>query len=150
MKKTIFTIATLLVANLSIAQWTNKSVDNGFDEPYKICHTRKNNGSILKLENVYGSTALYLQGGYFCDKVPFVDLSFLVNNKWVKYSIIGFTNDEKDCVFLSDFLQESEFFMSFLNCTSMKIRVNDDCGMPVTEIYEFNMSGSTSAFNFIK
>ena len=149
MKRTIFTIATLLAANLSIAQWTNKSVDNGFDEAYKICHTRKDNGSILKLENVYGSTALYLQGGYFCDKVPHVELSFLVNNKWVKYSIIGFTNDENDCVFLSDFLQESEFFMNFLNCTSLRIRINDEYPC-VTEIYEFNMSGSTSAFNFIK
>lgn len=149
MKKTIFTIATLLVANLSIAQWSNKSVDNGFDEAYKICHTRKNNGSILKLENVYGSTALYLQGGYFCDEVPYVELSFLVNNKWVKYSIIGFTNGERDAVFLSDFLQESDFFMSFLNCTSLRIRINDDYPC-ATEIYEFNMSGSTSAFNFIK
>lgn len=149
MKKTVFTIATLLVANLSIAQWSNKSVDNGFDEPYKICHTRKNNGSILKLENVHGSVALYLQGGYFCDEVPYVELSFLVNNKWVKYSIIGFRGADGDAVFLSDYLQDSEFFMSFLNCTSLRIRVNDDYPC-VTEIYEFNMSGSTSAFNFIK
>lgn len=148
MKKTIFTIATLLVANLSIAQWTNKSVDNGLDEPYKICYTAKNNGSVLKLEKTSSGVAFYLQGGYFCDEIPSVDISFLVKNTWVRYSMIGFTSSQKDVVFLSDYLDESEFFFSFLNATSVKVRVNEEfCD---TEIYEFNMSGSTSAFNFIK
>jgi hypothetical protein len=149
MKKTFFTIATLLVANLSIAQWKNKSVDNGFDNPYRICYTHANNGAVLKLEKTSGGIAFYLQGGYFCDEVPYVELSFLVNNKWVKYSLAGFINDERDSIFLTDYLQDSEFFMSFLNCNSVRLRVNDEYPC-VTEIYEFNMSGSTSAFNFIK
>ncbi len=148
MKKTIFTIATLLVANLSIAQWTNKAVDNGLDDPYRICHTRKYNGAMLKLENTPEGVMFYLQGTYFCTDLPFVELSFLVNNKWVKYSLTGMKSSQSDAIFLVDSIADSEFFISFLNSTSVKIRVNED--FCLTEIYEFNMSGSTSAFNFVK
>lgn len=148
MRKTIFTIATLLVANLSIAQWTNKSVDNGLDEPYRICYTRKDNGAMLKLENTSDGIMFYLQGTYFCTDLPFVELSFLVNNKWVKYSLTGMKSSQSDAIFLVDSIADSEFFISFLNSTSVKIRVNED--FCLTEIYEFNMSGSTSAFNFVK
>lgn len=148
MKKTIFTIATLLVANLSIAQWSNKSVDNGLDDPYRICHTRKYNGAMLKLENTPEGVMFYLQGTYFCSDLPLVEMSFLVNNKWVKYSIHGIKSRQSDVIFLVDSIEDTVFFTSFLNCTSVKIRVNED--FCLTEIYEFNMSGSTSAFNFIK
>ena len=71
-------IALALSLNVS-AQWTNKSVNNGFDDPYRICYTAENNGAILKLENIDGSIYFYLQGGYTCDEDPVVDLSFLVN-----------------------------------------------------------------------
>ena len=47
-------IALALSLNVS-AQWTNKSVNNGFDDPYRICYTAENNGAILKLENIDGS-----------------------------------------------------------------------------------------------
>lgn len=148
MRKTVFTIATLLVANLSIAQWSNKSVNNGLDDPYRICYTRKYNGAMLKLENTPEGVMFYLQGTYFCSDLPLVEMSFLVNNKWVKYSIHGIKSRQSDVIFLVDSIEDTVFFTSFLNCTSVKIRVNED--FCLTEIYEFNMSGSTSAFNFVK
>lgn len=147
MKKTILAVATLILANVSIAQWTNKSVNNSFDEPYRICHTKENNGAILKLENVGGEIALYLQGGYFCDDNMTVDISLMVNGQWEKYSTIGTKSDDSKAVFLIDDLASSELIIHFLNATSIKLRVNETyCE---TEYYQFNMSGSTSAYKFI-
>jgi len=37
MKKAILTVATVLITGLSLAQWTKKTVNNGLDDPYKIC-----------------------------------------------------------------------------------------------------------------
>jgi hypothetical protein len=43
---------------VAFGQWTFKNVDNGFDEPYKIAYTAKNNNAILKLEPVEVEVAL--------------------------------------------------------------------------------------------
>ncbi len=148
MKKIILNIATILLANVSIAQWTNKSVDNGFDDPYKICHTKVNNGAVLKLENVYGQIAFYIEGSYFCSDAPMVDISFLVGGKWVKYSIQSVKSQDSKALFLIDDIENSYMFEDFLKATSVKMRVNEEyCD---TEIFEFSMSGSTAAIKFIR
>jgi hypothetical protein len=147
MKKRIITIATILVANVSLAQWTNKNINNGFDEPYRICHTKENNNAILKLENVDGEIALYLQGGYFCDENLTVDILLMVNGEWKKYSTVGTKSEDSKALFLIDNLASSELILDFLNATSIKLRVNEThCD---NEYYQFNMSGSTSAYKFI-
>ena len=151
MKRTILTVATILITGLSMAQWNNNSVDNGLDNPYRICHTKKNNGSILKLENAENSeneVLFYIQGTYFCSDFPYVEMSFFVNKKWVKYITTGFKNSHSDVILISENIELEPYFKDFLNSSYVKIRVNEEyC---TTEIYEFNMSGSTSAFNFIK
>jgi hypothetical protein len=43
---------------VAFGQWTFKTVDNGFDEPYKIAYTAKNNDALLKLEPVEVEVAL--------------------------------------------------------------------------------------------
>ena len=149
MKKVILTVATVLIAGLSNAQWKTRTVNNGFDDVYKICHTAYDNNAILKLEHLKnGHVLFYIQGGYYCDEDPIVDLSFLVKNEWVKYTIIGTRGSQNDAVYFEDDLEIAEFSESFLQCSSLKIRINETyCD---TEIYQFNMSGSTNAFNFIK
>jgi hypothetical protein len=148
MKKLVLSIATILLANVSIAQWNKKSIDNGLDEPYEICYTNTNNGGFLKLENLDGDVVFYIQGSYFCEEEPIVDISFLVRNEWVKYSVVGAKSGNGRTIFLAFNIEEAVFFKSFLNATSVKVRVNEEyCN---TEIFQFNMSGSTSAFNFIK
>ena len=148
MKKKIITVATILVANVSLAQWTNKSVDNGFDEPYHICYTKENNNSVLKLENVSGDVALYIQGSYFCSDVVTVDMSFMVNGVWKKYATTATKSSDSKALFLVDDMENSYALLDFLNATSIKLRVNEEyCE---TEYYQFNMSGSTSAYKFIK
>jgi hypothetical protein len=54
-------IPTLLCGFLPIfafGQWTFQKVDNGFDEPYKIAYTAKNNNALLKLEPVEVEVAI--------------------------------------------------------------------------------------------
>lgn len=148
MKKKILTVATLIIANVSIAQWTNKSVNNGFDDPYRICYTAENNGAILKLENVDGEIAFYLSGGYFCDDYPSVDVLFFVNGIWKKYAIESTGSSQSNTLFLIDDISTSDAILDFLNASSIKLRVNEShCD---TKYYQFNMSGSTSAYKFIK
>ena len=55
MRKIIFTLATLFIGFNSFSQWSMESVNNDFDDPYKIAYTSKNNNAILKLEEVDGS-----------------------------------------------------------------------------------------------
>lgn len=147
MRKFILSVGTILLLNAGNAQWTNKVVDNGFDESYKICYTRSNNNAILKLENVDGVIVFYIQGSYFCTETPVVDISFMVNGVWKKYNIIGVKNNQGDALFLVDDLLNDEMYLDFKNCSSVKLRVNEEyCD---TDVFQFNMSGSTSALNFI-
>lgn len=147
MKKMILTVATILTVGLVNAQWTKDRVDNGLDEPYKICYTAINNGGFLKLEGDTSGIAFYVAGGYYCEDSPLVNISFLVNNQWEKYSVWGNTSSNNKAVFFTMNLKNEVFFKDFLNATSVKIRINETyCD---NETYQFNMAGSTSAFNFL-
>ena len=147
MKKIIVTVGLMLIGFNSSAQWTYQSVDNGFDNRYRIAYTEKNNNAILKLENVDGDIIFYLQGGYFCDETPNIDLVFIVNGENKKYSTSSVKSDDNSCLFFITDLTSSDMFEDFKNCTSLKIRVNESyCD---TEVYNFNMSKSTTAYNYI-
>jgi hypothetical protein len=146
MKKLLISIGVMLCLNAN-AQWTNKTINNGFDEPYKICYTATNNLGYLKLENVDGQIYFYLNGKYCCDDSPVVNLSFVVNGVTVKYSCTANVGDDKNIVWILEDFLNSDVVESFKNCSTLNIRVNDT--VCVEEIYTFNMSGSTAALNFI-
>ena len=146
MKKLLMSVGVMLCLNAN-AQWTNKTINNGFDEPYRICYTATNNLGYLKLENVDGQIYFYLNGKYCCDDNPVVNLSFIVNGVTVKYYCTANVGDNKDVVWILEDFLNSTVVESFKNCSTLNIRVNDTvCN---EEIYSFNMSGSTSALNFI-
>ena len=146
MKKLMISIALMLNLNVN-AQWMNKNINNGFDDPYRICYTAENNGSVLKLENVDGTIFFYLLGGYTCDENPTVDLSFLVNGSYVKYSESMEVSEDRTIIWIVDNLMESTILNDFKLCSILKIRVNDiACS---SEVFTFNMAGSTSALKFI-
>ena len=146
MKKLMISIALMLTLNVN-AQWINKNVNNGFDDPYRICYTVENNESVLKLENVDGTIFFYLLGGYTCDENPTVDLSFLVNGSYVKYSEPMEVSEDRTIIWIVDNLMESTILNDFKLCSILKIRVNDiACS---SEVFTFNMAGSTSALKFI-
>jgi hypothetical protein len=146
MKNLLMSIGVMLCLNAN-AQWTNKTINNGFDEPYRICYTATNNLGYLKLENVDGQIYFYLNGKYCCDDSPVVNLSFIVNGVTVKYYCTANVGDNKDVVWILEDFLNSKVVESFKNCSTLNIRVNDTvCN---EEIYSFNMSGSTAALNFI-
>ena len=146
MKKLMISIALMLNLNAN-AQWMNKNINNGFDDPYRICYTAENNGSVLKLENVDGTIFFYLQGGYTCDEYPTVDLSFLVNGSYMKYSEPMEVSEDRTIIWIVNDLMESTILNDFKLCSILKIRVNDiACS---SEVFTFNMAGSTSALKFI-
>jgi hypothetical protein len=147
MKKIFLTIVLLFSLSSVYSQWSYQLVKNDFDDPYRIAYTSANNSAILKLENVDGSIFFYVQGGYYCDENPSVDLVFLVNGVNVRYNIEGFVNSSKDALFFTTDLINNEMLESFKKCSSVKIRVNESTC--TNEIYSFNMSKSTSALNYI-
>ena len=147
MKKIIVTVGLMLIGFNSLAQWTYQVVDNGFDEKYRIAYTAKNNNAILKLENADGDIIFYLQGGYFCDENPNVDLVFIVNGEGKKYSMNCTKSNDNSCLFFTEDLATSNAFEDFKACTYVKVRVNESyCD---NEVYNFNMSKSTTAYNYI-
>jgi hypothetical protein len=132
---------------MAYSQWSFEKISNGFDDPYRIAYTSANNGAILKLENVDGSIFFYIQGSYFCDDYPSVDLVFVVNGVNVKYTIDGMKNDKNDVVFFTSDLVNHEMYDSFKKCSVLKVRVNESyCD---TDTFSFNMTKSTSAVTFI-
>jgi hypothetical protein len=145
--KNLFLILFLLLALNINAQWVNKTVNNDFDDPYRICYTEPSGINYLKLENVDGKIFFYMQGGYYCDENPVVDLSFIVNGVAKKYSRECSISSDNETVWLINDLLIEEMLSDFKNCSILKVRVNDyTCS---SEIYSFNMSGSQSAISFI-
>jgi hypothetical protein len=148
MKKIILSIASITMLSVGYSQWSYKTINNGFDDPYRIAYTAQNNGAILKLEKVDDRVSFYIIGGYYCDEYPIVDLVFVVNGKDVKFYSESHTSSDNEAVFIMDDILTSNLLDPFKNCTSIRIRVNESyCD---TKTYSFNMKGSTSALNFIK
>ena len=147
MKNLLFILGILLCLNTN-AQWINKTVNNSFDKPYKICYTSLKQNDFLKLENSGGEIAFYMQGGYYCDESVVIDLAFIVNGVSKNFSVTGSSSSDKEALWIiNDLLDYPDILAAFKACTTLKIRINDStCG---TEIHSFNMSGSTSAINFI-
>jgi hypothetical protein len=148
MKKLLLALATVtLFTTTSFSQWVSKKIDNGFDNPYYIAYTQDGQDAFLKLEN-YKGIAFYISGVYVCDESVGVDISFLVNGEYQKYYTTANVSDNHKTVFMVDDLNsDSEFLSDFKAASVVRIRINDTtCD---TEIYEFKMTGSTSAFNTV-
>jgi hypothetical protein len=143
----IVTLLFISIISCISAQWKVKKVDNGFDTPFTVAYTDDAQSVFLKLEN-YKGVAFYLSNTYVCEETLMVDVSFLVNGEYSKYSVEANVSENKKIVFLFDDLSsEPDVLKDFKACTLMKIRVNDNtCD---TEIYEFKMSGSTAAYDAV-
>jgi hypothetical protein len=140
--------ALLLLSTTSFGQWTMDNVNNGFDEPYRICYSKPSDGVIMKLEEVEGNIVFYLANGYYCDEDIKVDISFLVAGSYKKYTITGNTSSNKKSLFLIWDLVNADFVTDFKNAGNVRIRVNESyCS---SEIYEFSMNNSSKALEFIQ
>ena len=138
----------LALSYTASAQWVTKKVDNGFDTPYKIAYTNVAKNQWLKLENYNNEISFYIGGVYICDDIVNVDMSFLVNGVYQKYNIIDcYVSDDNETLFFIDNLTTHEILSSFKSASSLKVRINDTTCE--SETYEFKMSGSTTAYNFV-
>lgn len=149
MKKQIIMLLALVSGLELSAQWEMKTVDNGFDEPYRVAYAESTTGKeFIKLYNsgVSDYVGLSMFEGYMCSETPGVELSFLVNGKWEKYeALTGLTLSDKKQFLILTSVKSIE--ADFRAASILKIRVTDDhCG---SEIYEFNMSGSAKALDFM-
>jgi hypothetical protein len=148
MKKIIISVASMMMLSVGYSQWSYKTINNGFDDPYRIAYTAQNNGAILKLEKVGDEVSFYITGGYYCEENPIVNLVFVIDGKDVKFYSESHTSMDNETVFMMDNILTSNLLDPFKNCTSIRIRVNESyCD---TKTYTFNMKGSTAALNFIK
>jgi hypothetical protein len=147
MKRVILCVG-LMLSFYSNAQWIKKNVNNDFDEPYRICYTESSGMNYLKLENVDGEIFFYMQGGYYCDEKPTIDLAFIVNGVSKKYTVYAVTSEDSKSIWIIDnLLTDTDMLSDFKLCSTLKLRVYDSvCGI---ETYSFNMSGSQSAISFI-
>lgn len=147
MKKLILSIATFCFFYNANAQWSYKTMDNGFDETYKIAYTETDNSGYLKLENVNGKIVFYISGGYYCEDAPTVDLVFVVNGENKKYNIQALKSDNSKSVFFTFDLMNESFVEDFKKSSICKVRINESyC---TSEIYSFSMGSSKTTLEFM-
>ena len=150
-KNLILTLILFMGANKSYSQWVTKTVDNKLDAPYKISYCSEPlNRAFLKLEVVGEELSFYLGSSYFCDGMITVDVALIVNGESKKYTIEGMKGSNSKVLFLIDDLlavEQAEFFKDFKSCSSAIVRINEShC---TSDMFKFNMSGSTNAVNFM-
>lgn len=147
MKKLILSITLFCSLTTAKAQWTYKTIDNGFDEAYKIAWTETDNSGYLKLENVDGKIAFYITGGYYCDEALNLDVVFVVDGENKKYSLKASRSENSKSIFLTwDLLGES-FAEDFKKSSTCKVRVNES--FCTSETYSFSMVSSKTALEFM-
>ena len=148
MKKVINLVLAALTVGTLNAQWTYKTIDNGFDEPYKIAYTELNNDGYANLENVNGKVVLYIAGSYYCDEQPSVDVVFFVDGVNKKYIFKGSKSNDSKTVFITwDLASDPDATNDFKKASLLKVRINESyCD---SESYLFMMSSSKDAFEFI-
>lgn len=150
MSRLLLLLFTVLVSNISTAQWKYETVNKPFETPYPIAYNRNAANALLKLENADGTIVFYLTDVYFCTEYPTVDISFLINGKREEYTKECFRSDDAETIFISlDAESLDDFVPNFKAATSISIRVNEEGGC-TTYTYTFNMKGSTAAYNYMK
>jgi hypothetical protein len=72
----------------------------------------------------------------------------MVGGTWKKYNGAGLVSKDQSTVFIEPNMLTSGMLDDFKAATSVKVRIRQSyCN---EQIYEFNMSGSTKALNFMK
>lgn len=150
MKKYILLSLVLLSLNAN-SQWIAKTIKSDFDGSFKKAYTKDSGVGYLIMEAPVeeDSTSPFfaLSGSYFCDDVAYIDFILVVKGENKKYSLKGTKSRDSRMYYFEDEVWNDEFISDFKNASKCLIRVNQDyC---TNEYYDFNMSGSTQAYNFV-
>ena len=159
MKKIIMAIALCLVCASCFGQFICKTIDNGFDEPFKkaICYSTPDSpdkGSLC-FEEKFAHPYTYITGSYFCDDVLLIDVSFDNGNKYLlsgeKGKKSNFVHIVPYCTRFNMETEEchkewEEFWNDMKTCSVVKFRINEShCE---NNVYFFNLKGSSKAIDF--
>lgn len=144
----LFATAVLTVGTLN-AQWSFKTVNNGFDKPYKVAYTPGNNGAEAYMLFVDSSVVLEISGGYYCDEEPNVDVVLVVNGVDNKFEFKGYKGSTSHVVYLTwDMELHPEFLNAFKLASIMRVRINESsCA---NAIYTYKMTSCKAAFDYVK
>jgi hypothetical protein len=148
--KRIFLFATaVLTVGIINAQWSFKTVKNGFDKPYKVAYTPENNGAEAYMLFVDSAVVLEISGGYYCDEEPNVDVVLVVNGLDNKFEFEGYKGSTSDVVYLTwDMELHPEFLNAFKLASIMRVRINESsCD---NAIYTYKMTSSKAAFDYVR
>lgn len=159
LKIMMMTLVMCLIGFTAMSQWTYKMIDNNFDEPFKRAYVydSDNRGYIIleeglplpmdtTFENMVNVPYIRIMGTYFCDDVAAIDMTLVVKGINKKYILYG-SKSEKNIYEVSAANWTVDMIKDFKIASKCYLRVNQEyCD---NDIYEFNMAGSTAAFNFI-
>jgi len=148
MKKIINLILAILTVGTLNAQWSFKTINNGFDDPYKIAYTPTNNGAAAYMLFVENAIVLSIDGGYYCEEEPLIDVVLVVNGADNKFEFDGYKGGSSDVVYITwDMASNAEFLNAFKLSSTMKVRINESyC---TTELYTYKMTNSKAAFEYM-
>lgn len=145
MKNLIAIISILMISNLSLAQWSAKYVNNGFDDPYYIgvCYSKEDARTLIKLEENDGEVLFYVQGSYFCNNVELVEISLTVGGENKRYAIDHvYISKDQNAIFIDPDIMNSEMIYDFKKATTLRMRITYEyCP---TDVYSFSMAGSST------
>jgi hypothetical protein len=151
-------VSKLLLSSTTIfGQWENKLDDNGFEKPnkYGLCRqTWAKDVNLFLTKNSDKSKivlAVWNLHNDYCIQVLKCDLSFeLDTGRLVMYDYECNLSVSPNTLIISEDLKnenKKRLLDAFLKCKVLKIRfINGECG---EETYYFNMTGSSSAFNWV-
>jgi hypothetical protein len=144
----LFATAVLTVGTLN-AQWSFKTVNNGFYKPYKVAYTPENNGAEAYMLFVDSAVVLEISGGYYCDEEPNIDVVLVVNGVDNKFEFEGYKGSTSDVVYLTwDMELHPEFLNAFKLASIMRVRINESsCA---NAIYTYKMTSSKAAFDYVR
>ena len=148
MKKSIFLAMGVLMVGTLNAQWSFKTIKNGFDKPFKMAYTPENNGAEAYMLVIDNAVVLEISGGDYCDEDPKVDVELVVNGVDNKFAFEGYKGSTGDVIYITwDMASEPAFLSAFKLASTMKIRINESyC---TTEIYTYKMTNSKAAFEYM-
>lgn len=152
MKKIFLAAILLIVSSVSYSQWTSKVIKSDFDGSFKKSYTQSYNRGYLVMEQPsneeYPKSPFFaLSGSYFCDDTGHIDFVLIVKGEKKHYVFRATKSRDSRLYYFDENVWSEEFIFDFKNASKCLIRVNQEyC---TDDYYEFNMSGSAQAYNFL-
>ena len=133
---------------ITFGQWTYKNIKSDFDGTFKKAYTETNNNGYLMLEKGQNFPFFALRGTYFCDENTTIDIVLMCNGVNKKYEVSASKSGDSRLYYFNDDIWTDDFIADFKSASKCLIRVNQShC---TTDYYQFKMTNSSAAYNFIK